>query len=175
MVLAVTFMIAPTGGQYIGLSRDLAEIAHRAHNARVPADTQADACACANCNPFSARALPRAPEAGPADALSPLLPAGPASLADAIERDIQDRLREQSEGERCPICDWPLAASADQGCSSGNCSYHRIQARRRALHPLRRGPVQDESGRLDPLDAAAMRAIEGAPPMPPPSEREIGA
>lgn len=27
--------------------------------------------------------------------------------------------------------------------------------------PVHRGPVQDESGRLDPVDEAAMRAIEG--------------
>lgn len=27
---------------------------------------------------------------------------------------------------RCSICDWPLAASADQGCVLGNCAYRQL-------------------------------------------------
>lgn len=42
----------------------------------------------------------------------------------------------------CPICDWPLRQSVDEGCVVGNCSYrpeqgspeyHRIQQRKQRL------------------------------------------
>lgn len=44
-----------------------------------------------------------------------------------------------NSGTRYPICDWPLADSAENGCVEGNCSYrpqygseewHRIQRNR---------------------------------------------
>lgn len=42
---------------------------------------------------------------------------------------------------RCPICDWPMAESADKGCVPGDCSYRpedpaeqrRIRERREEL------------------------------------------
>lgn len=34
-------------------------------------------------------------------------------------------------------------------------------ARQPSHSPLRRGPVQDESGRVDPIDAIASRTVEG--------------
>lgn len=43
---------------------------------------------------------------------------------------------------RCPVCDWPLAASREQGCVADDCSYrpkegspeyYRIQRRRQCL------------------------------------------
>lgn len=48
---------------------------------------------------------------------------------------------------RCPICDWPLANSVDEGCIPGNCSYRpdphaspeeyaRIQRRREVVKTL---------------------------------------
>jgi hypothetical protein len=43
---------------------------------------------------------------------------------------------------RCPICDWPFAIRAEQGCVEGNCSYrptfgtqeyYRIESRKDQL------------------------------------------
>lgn len=44
-------------------------------------------------------------------------------------------------GARCPICDWPMADSRDNGCVLGDCCYRpddpaeqrRLQERRAAL------------------------------------------
>lgn len=67
-------------------------------------------------------------------------------------------------GERCPICGWPLAASADQGCTRGNCSYRpregtaeydRIQERRRSV-----------AGNLSSGPSRADRAEGSVPPHP---------
>lgn len=53
---------------------------------------------------------------------------------------------------RCPICCWPLAATREDGCVPGDCSYrpregsdewHRIQRNRKAL-------TERQSHRLDP-------------------------
>jgi hypothetical protein len=43
-------------------------------------------------------------------------------------------------------------------------SSHESAHDRDAQRPVVRGPVQDESGRLDPIDARAMREIEGSNP-----------
>lgn len=49
------------------------------------------------------------------------------------------------KGNLCPICDWPMASSWEEGCVPGNCSYRpdygtpeysRIQKRREALARL---------------------------------------
>lgn len=58
-----------------------------------------------------------------------------------------------SEIRRCEICDWPLAATRDDGCVPGNCSYRpregsdelrRIQKRRRDLaRQETKGPRDD--------------------------------
>lgn len=97
-------------GQYIGLSR-AADAA--AHNARVPADGEADACRCPGClSPCTAFGSAR----------------GPAAVAEAAS-----------------IAAGPVAALP-------------LLTRGR---PALRGPVQDESGVLDPVDAAAMRAVQG--------------
>ena len=141
-----TFMSDFTGGRYIGLERHLAAIAYRVHNAHVPCDGEADACPCLRCRSEPWRGVQNnpdpifgvcgsAPEAGPAAAFSPLLPAGPVALAAHVERDMQDRLREHDAAER---------SNPDQGPP-----------------PWARGPAQDESSRLDPLDALAMRVVEG--------------
>lgn len=56
---------------------------------------------------------------------------------------------------RCQICDWPLAASRDEGCVEGDCSYrptpgspeyYRIEARRRALSQPLPSPDQEKTG-----------------------------
>lgn len=60
---------------------------------------------------------------------------------------------------RCPICCWPLAATMEQGCVPGNCSYRpdphaspaeyaRVQRNRQALAEEGRGNLvfRDESG-----------------------------
>lgn len=48
----------------------------------------------------------------------------------------------QNQTTRCPVCDWPMAATVQEGCVPGNCSYRpdegsaewrRIKARRAAL------------------------------------------
>lgn len=33
------------------------------------------------------------------------------------------KIKPLMEPTRCPLCDWPLAESADNGCVIGNCSY----------------------------------------------------
>ena len=163
-----------TGGRYIGLERELVAIAHRAHNAHVPADTQGDVCTCANCQSSSARALPREPETGPAVA-SPLPPAGPVSIAAIVERESQDRLREQDEAERAALIEAPpscLQCIGSDDCASADVCAAVFETYR--SEAAQRGPVQDESVSLDPVDAAALRAIEGPAPMAPVSQREIG-
>ena len=35
----------------------------------------------------------------------------------------ETRMTDRKPTGRCPICDWPLAATANQGCVEGNCSY----------------------------------------------------
>ncbi len=43
-------------------------------------------------------------------------------------------------------------------------------------HPSQRGPVQDESGALDPIDAAGMAEVEGrVSPLPPYAHRKTAA
>lgn len=53
---------------------------------------------------------------------------------------------------RCPICDWPLAESREQGCvlgdysyrpAEGSAEYARIQMRRREFEIRRRVPFID--------------------------------
>lgn len=55
---------------------------------------------------------------------------------------------ETRAGARCEICGWPLAASIDEGCIPGNCSYrpesgsdewYRIQRQREKLAADARG------------------------------------
>jgi hypothetical protein len=50
--------------------------------------------------------------------------------------------------DRCEICDWPLAKSADEGCVTGNCSYQpepftdeyrRIEGRRQTVAARKAG------------------------------------
>lgn len=53
-----------------------------------------------------------------------------------------DWLKDDAEN-RCPICDWPMADSRENGCVTGDCSYRpadpaeqrRIEKRRAALSP----------------------------------------
>lgn len=67
-----------------------------------------------------------------------------------------------SDPRRCDVCDWPLAASIDDGCVPGNCSYRaregtpeheRIVERRRRLaagwtvEEARRGERDQEAAR----------------------------
>lgn len=57
------------------------------------------------------------------------------------------------DGRRCPICEWPLARSAAEGCVIGNCSYRPGRAEeQRALAANRR-----TFARVEPLLKAATR------------------
>lgn len=68
----------------------------------------------------------------------------------------------------CPLCtaldcpELPVAAppSCDRPASPAGIQT-QWPDRSRSVTPVARGPVQDESGALDPLDAQAMAAIEG--------------
>jgi hypothetical protein len=57
----------------------------------------------------------------------------------------------ENEVARCPICDWPMADSAKEGCVPGSCSYRpaegsaeweRIKALRREME-AKKEPVQN--------------------------------
>ena len=59
---------------------------------------------------------------------------------------------------RCPICEWPMAKSAHEGCVPGNCSYrpehgtpewNRVQRNRQALAEQAKGNLvfRDEAGK----------------------------
>ena len=65
-------------------------------------------------------------------------------LAAALRTPKADAPRESAprDPNRCPVCDWPLAANIEGGCVPGNCSYRprpgtdeyrRIKARREEL------------------------------------------
>lgn len=58
---------------------------------------------------------------------------------------------------RCPVCDWPLYNTREEGCVEGDCSFrpregsdewHRIAARRAKLAAQR---IQDDA-RVDPTE-----------------------
>lgn len=100
----------PDRGLYRGLDRARAAAAH---NARVPADGEADACRCPSCiSPLAASGTARGPEA----------------VAEA------------------------------ESIAAGHVAALPLLTRGR---PALRGPVQDESGSLDPIDKAAGRAVMG--------------
>jgi hypothetical protein len=51
--------------------------------------------------------------------------------------------------ERCPICDWPLAASTREGCVAGNCSYRPSDPAEQARLRLRRRDVAEAAHAAD--------------------------
>lgn len=76
------------------------------------------------------------------------LPEKVVRLSKAGDRDpVPAGFRDQAEGQadvcRCPACTSPFVAASPR---------------------RHRGSVQDESGALDPMDARAMREIEGRAP-----------
>lgn len=44
-----------------------------------------------------------------------------------VERSLGSLFREGAPVARCERCNWPLAASADEGCVSGNCSLREVR------------------------------------------------
>ena len=50
---------------------------------------------------------------------------GPAVVLDAINPETVARSYawRQTAKDRCPVCDWPMATMAAEGCVPGNCSY----------------------------------------------------
>lgn len=61
---------------------------------------------------------------------------------------------------KCPICDWPLAATTAEGCTIDNCSYrpdegspehHRIRQRRLFLAQLK-DRVKADNNLMDELE-----------------------
>lgn len=58
----------------------------------------------------------------------------------------------------CPACTSPFVTSKHAGTTIGTGRYHGLN---RGPSALPRGPVQCEAGALDPIDGAAMAAIEG--------------
>lgn len=60
----------------------------------------------------------------------------------------------------CPVCDWPLQATADQGCTRDSCSYrpdegspefYRIRGRRLQLAILK-GRVKASNDLMDEIE-----------------------
>lgn len=57
--------------------------------------------------------------------------------------------------KRCPICDWPMAETRDDGCVDGDCAYrpregspewHEVQRRKRDLAERRAIRLDPEGG-----------------------------
>jgi hypothetical protein len=63
---------------------------------------------------------------------------------------------------RCPVCDWPLAESTEQGCTLDSCSYrpeegsaefYRIRDRRFRLEQLK-ARVKADNDLMDEIEAS---------------------
>jgi hypothetical protein len=88
------------------------------------------------------------------------------------------------EPARCPVCDWPLAATVAEGCVPGNCSYRppegtseyqRIKERRKSLREIEAEVAALQPTLTDDIKARRIRIIEAELANKTRLEREIEA